>query len=59
MTPVPLKTIQTMEDVSDLLRLMSADDLHSVPVMEGNRVMVMVGRPEVIRYPQTRQELGR
>lgn len=59
MTPVPLKTIQTMEDVSKLLRLMSADDLNSVPVMEGNRVMGMVGRPEVIRYLQTRQELGR
>lgn len=59
MTPVPLKTIQTKEDVSELLRLMSADDLNSVPVMEGNRVMGMVGRPEVIRYLQTRQELGR
>jgi len=59
MTKAPLKTIQTREDVSELLRIIATDDLNSVPVLEGNRVVGMVGRPEVIRYLQTRQELGR
>jgi Zn-dependent protease/CBS domain-containing protein len=59
MTPYSdLKTIGMERDLGSLFELMAAGGLNQVPVVEGRLLRGMITRADLMRYLQTRQEIG-
>jgi Zn-dependent protease/CBS domain-containing protein len=59
MTPVSrLATVTTNDDLSQVLAIMAARDINQVPMMEGRILKGLIHRGDVLRYIQTRQEIG-
>jgi Zn-dependent protease/predicted transcriptional regulator len=58
MTAAPLKTVSPRTEVTDAVRLLVEGDVHQAPVIEGERLVGMISRSDVLRYMQLRGELG-
>jgi CBS domain-containing protein len=59
MTPVSkLQTVAEDADMATVLILMAAHDINQVPVLDGRLLKGMIHRGDVVRYIQTRQEMG-
>jgi CBS domain-containing protein len=59
MTPVSkLSTVTAKEELSQVLAIMAARDINQVPMMDGRLLRGIIHRGDVIRYIQTRQEIG-
>jgi Zn-dependent protease/CBS domain-containing protein len=58
MTKAPLATVDENDDLNAALRLLSQKDLNQVAVMADGKFTGLLSRADVIRYLQTRQELG-
>jgi Zn-dependent protease/CBS domain-containing protein len=60
MTPFSkLRTVSIQDDLPRVLAEMAAGDVNQVPLMDGRLLRGMVHRSDVIRYIQTREEIGR
>jgi Zn-dependent protease/CBS domain-containing protein len=57
MTPAPLRTVAPNADLAEALQLLASDSLNQVPVVEGDRLVGMLNRADVLRYLQIREEL--
>lgn len=59
MTPFDrLKTVGMKDELPAVLALMATGDVNQVPLMEGKLLRGIVHRSDVLRYIQTRRELG-
>lgn len=59
MTPAgELRVIAPTGDVTAALQLMAEHDFHQLPVVDNGRLIGLLTRNELVRYLQTRQELG-
>lgn len=59
MTPASkLRTVTAKDELSQVLAIMGASDINQVPLMEGRLLKGLVHRGDVVRYIQTRQEIG-
>ena len=59
MTPVSkLRTVSTKDELPQVLALMAGNDINQVPLMDGRLLRGLVHRADVLRYIQTRQEIG-
>jgi Zn-dependent protease/CBS domain-containing protein len=58
MTRAPLITVNENDDLNMALHLLSKNDLNQVAVLSDNKFVGLLSRADVIRYLQTRQELG-
>lgn len=58
MTVEPLETVNQNDDLSAALRTLAQKDLNQIPVMGDGKLVGLLSRADVIRYLQTRQELG-
>jgi Zn-dependent protease/predicted transcriptional regulator len=58
-TPVrEVKCLRPDDPVIDALTIMSENDFHQMPVLEDGRLVGLLTRFELVRYFQTREELG-
>jgi Zn-dependent protease/CBS domain-containing protein len=57
MTPVPLKTVSPDADVSEAVALMAQSGLHQLPVIQADHIVGLLGRGDIVRFLQLRQEL--
>jgi Zn-dependent protease/CBS domain-containing protein len=58
MTKSPLLSVEQEEDLNQALQLLASKGLNQVPVLSSNHLVGLLSRADVIRYLQTRQELG-
>ncbi len=58
MTKDPLHTVGPNEDLSNVLKMLAEHDLNQIPVLEDGKLVGLLGRADMIRYLQARQELG-
>lgn len=58
MTRSPLDAVDENESLNAALRAMAQKDLNQVPVMGDGQMVGLLSRADVIRYLQTRRELG-
>jgi Zn-dependent protease/CBS domain-containing protein len=58
MTVKPLETVDQDEDMNSALRTLAKNDLNQIPVMGGGKLVGLLSRSDVIRFIQTRHELG-
>jgi Zn-dependent protease/CBS domain-containing protein len=59
MTPVDrLKTVGPSSQLPEVLALMATGDINQVPILDGRLLQGIVHRSDVLRYIQTRQQLG-
>jgi Zn-dependent protease len=58
MTRSPLLSVNQEEDLNKALQLLAKNGLNQIPVLNGTQLVGLLSRSEVIRYLQTRQELG-
>lgn len=58
MTPAPLKSLTPDDELSDALSIMAEHSLNQAPVLEGDRLVGMITRADIIRYLHSRKELG-
>lgn len=58
MTKSPLLSVDQEEDLNKALQLLAKNGLNQVPVLNGSQLVGLLSRSDVIRYLQTRQELG-
>jgi Zn-dependent protease/CBS domain-containing protein len=59
MTPVSrLRTVIPSDDLSQVLMIMATNDINQIPMMDGRLLRGLIHRGDVIRYIQTRQEIG-
>ncbi len=59
MTPLSeLRTVTMRDDLPRVLSLMAVGDINQIPLMDGKLILGLIHRSDVIRYIQTRQELG-
>jgi Zn-dependent protease/CBS domain-containing protein len=58
MTRSPLQSVNENDDLSGALRLLGQDGLNQIPVMGGGQLVGLLSRADILRYLQTRQELG-
>ncbi len=58
MTPMPLKSLTPDDELSDALALMAEHSLNQAPVLEGDRLVGMLTRADIISYLHSRKELG-
>ena len=58
MTAKPLETVDQEDDLNGALRTLAMKDLNQIPVMGEGKLVGLLSRSDVIRYLQTRQELG-
>jgi Zn-dependent protease/CBS domain-containing protein len=57
MTAAPLKTVGPDADLGVAIALMAESGLHQLPVVQGDALVGLLGRADVMRYLQLRQEL--
>jgi Zn-dependent protease/CBS domain-containing protein len=58
MTRSPLLSVKEEEDLNDALKVLAQNGLNQIPVMGNGRLIGLLSRADVLRYLQTRQELG-
>ncbi len=58
MTPAPLKTVTPQTDMAEAVELLVDGDLHQMPVVDGDRLVGMISRADVMRFIQLSGELG-
>jgi CBS domain-containing protein len=58
MTPSPLLSVNQEEDLNNALQVLAKNGLNQIPVMNGEAFAGLLSRSDVLRYLQTRQELG-
>jgi Zn-dependent protease/CBS domain-containing protein len=58
MTRTPLQSVNQDDDLNGALRTLAQDDLNQIPVMGSGKMVGLLSRANVLRYLQTRQELG-
>ena len=58
MTPAPLKSVTSDDELSYALGLMAENSLNQAPVLEGDRLVGMLTRADIIRYLHSRREIG-
>jgi predicted transcriptional regulator len=58
MTPSPLLSVNQEEDLNIALQVLAKNGLNQIPVMNGGAFAGLLSRSDVLRYLQTRQELG-
>jgi len=59
MTPMDkLKRVGPDEDLSSAMQLLTDEDVNQLPVIEGNRIIGMVARENLLAFVHTRAELG-
>ena len=58
MTRSPLLTVDQEEDLNKALQVLATNGLNQIPVMGNAQFVGLLSRADVIRYLQTRQELG-
>ncbi len=58
MTRAPLLTVDQEEDLNNALQILAKNGLNQIPVLNGSQFVGLLSRADVIRYMQTRQELG-
>jgi len=54
-----LKSVRANADLSGVLQLMTAEDIDELPVVEGNIIVGMVSRDQLLSFINTHAELGR
>jgi Zn-dependent protease/CBS domain-containing protein len=57
MTGAPLKTVSPDADLGVAIALMAESGLHQLPVVQDGKLVGLLGRADVMRYLQLRQEL--
>ena len=58
MTPAPLKTVAPSTDMREAIKLLGPGGLNQLPVVEGDQLVGMLTRADVLRFMQLRSELG-
>jgi Zn-dependent protease len=58
MTRSPLESVNENDDLNGALRILASKGLNQIPVMGNGQLVGLLSRADVIRYLQTRQELG-
>jgi Zn-dependent protease len=58
MTRSPLESVNQDDDLNGALRILAQKGLNQIPVMGDGHLVGLLSRANVIRYLQTRQELG-
>jgi CBS domain-containing protein len=59
MTPASkLRTVTASDELALVLQIMAGNDINQVPLMEGRLLRGLIHRGDVVRYIQTRQEIG-
>ncbi len=58
MTRSPLESVNENDDLNGALRILAQNGLNQIPVMGDGHLVGLLSRADVIRYLQTRQELG-
>jgi Mg/Co/Ni transporter MgtE len=59
MTPLDsVRRVQVTDDAFAVLSLIDSEDLNQVPVMDGEHLVGLISRDNVIRFIRTRSELG-
>jgi len=59
MTPLDkLKSVRPSDDLSDVLQLLTTEDVNQLPVIENNAIVGMVARDNLLSFIRTRSELG-
>jgi CBS domain-containing protein len=59
MTPFErLKWVRPQDDLSDVLQLITTEDINQLPVVENDSIVGMVARDNLLSFIRTRSELG-
>jgi Zn-dependent protease len=58
MTRSPLESVAENDDLGQALRALAGKEFNQIPVMGEGRLVGLLSRVDIIRYLQTRQELG-
>ena len=58
MTRSPLLSVRQDDDLNNALKILAQNGLNQIPVTDDGRMVGLLSRADVIRYLQTRQELG-
>ena len=58
MTRSPLKSVNQEDDLAEALKILVQEGLNQIPVMDNGRLVGLLNRADILRYLQTRQELG-
>ncbi len=58
MTRSPLLSVHQDDDLNEALKILAQNGLNQIPVTDGGRMVGLLSRADVLRYLQTKQELG-
>jgi Zn-dependent protease len=58
MTRSPLLSVKEDDDLNDALKVLAQNGLNQIPVIGNGHLVGLLSRADVLRYLQTRQELG-
>jgi len=59
MTPLTkLKSVRPSDDLSDVLQLLTSEDINQLPVIENDAIVGMIARDNLLSFIRTRSELG-
>jgi Zn-dependent protease/CBS domain-containing protein len=58
MTRMPLSSVNQEDDLNGALKILAQNGLNQIAVLDEGRLVGLLSRSDVIRYLQTRQELG-
>ncbi len=57
-TKEKMKSVGPNEDLYEVLRILTDNDINQVPVVYENRIVGMIGRDNILAFIKTREELG-
>jgi Zn-dependent protease/CBS domain-containing protein len=58
MTRAPLLSVNQEDDLNGALKILAQNGLNQIPVMSDGHIVGLLSRSDILRYLQTRQELG-
>ncbi len=58
MRPMPLQVVASDAELNRALELLLGETLNELPVVRGDRVVGILGRADILRFLQLREELG-
>lgn len=58
MTPMPLKTVTPNDELARALELLAENSIHRAPVLDGDGLVGLLTRADIIEYLHRRKELG-
>jgi CBS domain-containing protein len=59
MTPLgKLKSVRPSDDLSDVLQLLTSEDINQLPVVDNDTIVGMIARDNLLSFIRTRSELG-